>query len=64
MCRFKGAWSLNFEKEYLFGFDTLVFATSGFLSMHNQLVTLQRERKPEITSYDPFKQAWGNRCGY
>ncbi len=43
---FMGAWqSLNFDKEYLFGFETLVFATSRILSMHNQLVTLQRERK-------------------
>ncbi len=42
--------SLNFDKEYLFGFET----TSGILSMHKQLVTLQRERKLEITSYDPF----------
>ncbi len=50
-----GAWqNLNFYKEYLFGFETLVFATSGILSMHNQLVTLQRERKLEIASYDPF----------
>ncbi len=46
MRRFRGAWqSLNFDKEYLFGFETLVFATSGILSMHNQLVTLQRENK-------------------
>ncbi len=30
MSRFRGAWqSLNFYKEYLFGFATLVFATSG-----------------------------------
>ncbi len=35
----------NFDKEYLFGFETLVFATSGISSIHNQLVTLQRERK-------------------
>ncbi len=53
--RFRGAWqSLNFDKEYLFGFETLVFATSGILSMHKQLVTPQRERKLEIASYDPF----------
>ncbi len=26
-------------------FETLVFATSGILSMHYQLVTLKRERK-------------------
>ncbi len=44
--RFTRAWtSLNFYKEYLFGFETLVFATSGILSMHKQLVTLQRESK-------------------
>ncbi len=43
--RFRGAWqSLNFDKEYLFGFEILVFATSGILSMHNQLVTLQQWR--------------------
>ncbi len=41
--------SLKFNKEYLFGFETLVFATSGIVSMHNQLVTLQRERKLETT---------------
>ncbi len=41
MSHFRGLWeSLNFDKEYLFGFETLVFATSGILSIHNQLVTL------------------------
>ncbi len=56
MSRFRGAWtSLNFDKEYLFGFETLVFVTSGISSMHKQLVTPQRERKLEITSYNPFK---------
>uniref|UniRef100_A0A672P6J6 ST3 beta-galactoside alpha-2,3-sialyltransferase 2 n=1 Tax=Sinocyclocheilus grahami TaxID=75366 RepID=A0A672P6J6_SINGR len=35
----------NFYKEYLFGFETLVFATLRILSIHQQLVTLQRERK-------------------
>ncbi len=46
MSCFRGAWqNLNFDKEYLFGFVTLVFATSWILSMHIQLVTLQRERK-------------------
>ncbi len=44
--RCRTAWSsLNFDKEYLFGFETLVFVTSGIWSLHNQLVTLQRERK-------------------
>ncbi len=46
MSHFKGAWqSLNFEKESIFDFETLVFATSRILSMHKQLVTLQRENK-------------------
>ncbi len=41
---FRGTWkNLNFDKEYLFGFETLVFTTSGILSLHKQLVTLQRE---------------------
>ncbi len=45
MSCFRGAWqSLNFDKEYLFG-ETLVFATSGILSINNQLVTPQRGRK-------------------
>ncbi len=56
MSRLRGAWqSLNFDKEYLFGFETLVFATSGILSMHKQLVTLQEKGKLENASYDPFK---------
>ncbi len=39
------AWStLNFDKEYLFVFETLIFVTSGILSIHKQLVTLKRER--------------------
>jgi len=46
MSRFRRRDSLN---EYFFGFETLVFVTSGILSMHNQLVTRQ------ISSYDPFK---------
>ncbi len=41
--------SLKFNKEYLFGFETLDLATSGIVSMHNQLVTLQRERKLDMT---------------
>ncbi len=53
---FRRAWtSLNFDKQYLFVFETLVFATSGILSTHHQRVTPQRERKREISSYDPFK---------
>ncbi len=48
---FRGPWqSLNFYKEYLFGFETLVFATSGILSIHKQLVTLQRGRETHMTS--------------
>ncbi len=34
--------------------QTLVFATLRISSMHEQLVTLQRERNLEIASYDPF----------
>ncbi len=46
MSRFRGAWqNFNFDKEYVFGFETLFFATSGILSMHNKLVTHQREIK-------------------
>ncbi len=53
---FLGVWqSLNFDKECIFGFETLFYASSGIVSMHNQLVTLQRGRKLEIASYDPFK---------
>ncbi len=38
---FRKAWqSLNFYKEYLFVFETLVFATLQILYMHKQLVTL------------------------
>ncbi len=32
---FERAQNLNFDKEYLFGFETLVFATLGILSMHS-----------------------------
>ncbi len=39
-----GAWQ-NLTFDNLIGFETLVFAASGILSMHNQLVTLQRESK-------------------
>ncbi len=46
MSHFRGAWqSLNFYKEYLFGFETLIFATLQILYMHKQLVTLQRQSK-------------------
>ncbi len=39
-------WSShNFDKEYLFGYETLVFVTSRIVSMHDQPVTLQRESK-------------------
>uniref|UniRef100_A0A672LK17 Uncharacterized protein n=1 Tax=Sinocyclocheilus grahami TaxID=75366 RepID=A0A672LK17_SINGR len=50
---FRGAWqSLNFDKEYLFGFETLVFATSGILSMHNQLFS----HYFETTYYSSYKK--------
>ncbi len=51
MSRFRGAWqSLNFDKEYLFGFETLVFATAGILSRNNQIVILQK-RKVNLKSH-------------
>ncbi len=51
-----GAWqSLSFDKEYLFGFKSLVFATSGILSMNNQLHSKEKA-KLEITSYDLFNE--------
>ncbi len=44
MSRFRGRGRvLTLIKNISFGFETLVFATSGILSMHEQLVTLQRE---------------------
>ncbi len=56
MSRFREAWqNLNFDNKYLFCFKTLVFATSGILSMRNQLITLQEKAKLEIASYDPFE---------
>ncbi len=54
MSRFRGAWqNLNIDKEYLFGFETLAFAASDILSMHNQ--HSKEKAKLEIASYDPFK---------
>ncbi len=53
MSHFRGVWtSLNFDREYLFGFETLVFATSGIFSMHKQS---KRKDNIEIASYGPFK---------
>ncbi len=43
--------SLKFDKEYLFVFETLVFATSGILSMHKQFLTLQGKRKENLKSH-------------
>ncbi len=49
MSRFRWAWtSLNFYKEYLFGFETYVFATSGIISTHNQLVKVVPKRKQNL----------------
>ncbi len=47
MSHFRGVWtSLNFDREYLFGFETLVFATSGIFSMHKQ-----SKRKDNLKSH-------------
>ncbi len=57
MRRLRGAWqNLNFDKEYLFGFETLVFATSGILSLHNQLVnTPKRKQNLKSQNMTPLK---------
>ncbi len=55
---FRRAWqSLNFYKEYLFGFETLVFVTSGILSIYAQTACNTPKRKQNLKShlYDPFK---------
>ncbi len=49
---FKGGFD-NFDKEYLFGFETLVFATSGISSMHKQLVT--SKRKNNLKTMTPLR---------
>ncbi len=57
MSHFRRAWrSLNFDKEYLFGFETSVFATLGILSMYNQLCNTPK-RKENLKSHHmtPFK---------
>ncbi len=57
MSRFREAWqNLNFDKEYLFGFETLVFAILGILSMHNQLVTLLRRKQNLKSHHMTFKE--------
>ncbi len=43
MRRFRSVWtSLNFDKEYLFGFEALDLVISAILSIHVQLVTKQK----------------------
>ncbi len=45
-----GEWqSLNFDKEYLFSFETLVFATSGFL--YAQSACCNSKRKENLKSH-------------
>ncbi len=49
MRHFGKAWmSLNFYKEYLFGFETLIFVTLWILYLHKQRVILQRQKKTWI----------------
>ncbi len=51
MSRFRKAWqSRNFYKEYLFGFETLIFATLQIVYMHKQ--HSNDKGKHEIASYD------------
>ncbi len=50
-----GAWqSLNFDKEYRFGFETLVFVTSWILVKICFYHYKKKKGKLEIASYDPF----------
>ncbi len=56
MSRFRGAWqSLNFYKEYLFGFENLVFATSVILSMHNHCNTPKKKENLKLHQMTPLK---------
>ncbi len=55
--------SLYFDKEYLFGFETLVFATSGSYLCTISLILKEKE-KLEIASYDPFNSACSFACFY
>ncbi len=51
MSRFRRAWtSLSFYKEYLFGFETLVFATLGILSMQRTACNTPK-RKENLKSH-------------
>jgi len=55
---FRRAWqSLNFDKEYTFGFETLVFATLQIFFMHQELAT-----KILIASYNPFNVSYRWLC--
>ncbi len=57
MSRFRKVWqSLNSYKEYLFGFETLVFATLHRLYMHKQRLTVQRQRKTWNRIIRPLKK--------
>ncbi len=54
MSHFMGEWlSLNFDKEYLFGFETLQLQGSYLCII--SLLHSKEKAKPEIASYDPFK---------
>ncbi len=56
MSRFRGAWtSLNFYKEYIFGFETLVFANSGIWSIYEQLVTTKRRENLKSHHMTPLR---------
>ncbi len=52
MSRFRGAWqSLNFDKEYLFGFETLVFATYFRDLIYAQSACKTPKRKENLKSH-------------
>ncbi len=53
--RFRGAWhSLNFDQEYLFGFEILVFATSGSYLCTISLWHSKEKLKLQIALHDLF----------
>ncbi len=55
MSRFRGAWkSLNFYKEYLFRFETLIFNFTDLIYAQNSLKHSKDKGKHEIVSYDPL----------
>ncbi len=61
MSRFRGAWqNLNFDKVYLFGFETLVFVTSGILFSQSACNTPKRKQNLISHHMTPLKSKSSN----